>query len=69
MRSLKSFVFAGLLCLVAVETSPPVQGASTGAVLAILQSELQRNFQVLTTPRSPSESGGSSRYEVTRIES
>ena len=37
----------GLLCLVAAEASPPVQGASTGAVLTMLQSELQRNFQVL----------------------
>ena len=53
MRSLKPFILTGLLCLVAVEASPPVQGASTGAVLAMLQSELQRNFQVLKNEPVP----------------
>jgi len=47
MRSLRPFILTALLCLVAVEASPPVQGAATGAVVAMLQSELQRNFQVL----------------------
>jgi TldD protein len=47
MRSLKPFILTALLCLVAVEASQPVQGASSAAVLAMLQSELQRNFQVL----------------------
>ena len=53
MRTPRLLAFAGLLCLVAVEASPPVQGASTGAVLAMLQSELQRNFQVLKNEPVP----------------
>src|SRR4030095_3997461 len=53
MRSLKPFILTALLCLVAVEASQPGQGASSSAVLAMLQSELQRSFHVLNTETVP----------------
>ncbi|MSO30823.1 MAG: hypothetical protein EXQ48_07770 [Acidobacteria bacterium] len=45
----KLVAFAGLLCLLGSQGSPPVHGATSGTLLGILQSELQRNFQVLHT--------------------
>ena len=45
MHRLTTVALAGLLCLAASEASPPARGAAS--LLATLQTELQRNFQVL----------------------
>lgn len=47
MNRLKLVVLVGLLCLLAPQGAPPIHGASAGAVLAVLQTELQRNYQIL----------------------
>ena len=52
MHRLKFGVFAAFLCLAAGQTSRPVYGAPSPA-LTILQSELQRNFQVLKKEQTP----------------
>ena len=49
----KLVAFAGLLCLLASPGSPQIQGATGDALPGILQSELQRNFQVLRTQPVP----------------
>ena len=52
MNRLRLGALAVLLCLAAGQTSRPVYGAASPA-LAILQSELQRNFQVLKKEQTP----------------
>jgi hypothetical protein len=52
MSRLRFGVLALFLCLVAGQNSGPLYGAATPA-LAILQSELQRNFQVLKKEQTP----------------
>ena len=52
MSRLRFGVLALFLCLVAGQRSGPLYGAATPA-LAILQSELQRNFQVLKKEQTP----------------
>jgi predicted Zn-dependent protease len=52
MSRLRFGVLALFLCLVAGQSSGPLYGAATPA-LAILQSELQRNFQVLKKEQTP----------------
>ena len=52
MSRLRFGVLALFLCLAAGQTSGPLYGAATPA-LAILQSELQRNFQVLKKEQTP----------------
>jgi predicted Zn-dependent protease len=52
MSRLRFGALALFLCLAAGQTSGPLYGASTPA-LAILQSELQRNFQVLKKEQTP----------------
>jgi len=52
MSRLRFGVLALFLCLAAGQISGPLYGAATPA-LAILQSELQRNFQVLKKEQTP----------------
>jgi predicted Zn-dependent protease len=52
MSRLRFGVLALFLCLAAGQTSGPLYGAATPA-LAILQAELQRNFQVLKKEQTP----------------
>lgn len=49
----KLVAFAGLFCLLASQGSPPIQGATNDPLLSVMQSELQRNFQVLNTQPVP----------------
>lgn len=49
----KLVAFVGLLCLLASQGSPRIQGATNGPLLGVLQSELQRNFRVLHTQPVP----------------
>src|SRR3954470_1001650 len=49
----KLIALAALLCLLASQGSAPAHAATSGTLLGILQSELQRNFQVLHTQPVP----------------
>src|SRR3954454_13659135 len=53
MKTLKLVASVGLLCLMSASGSPPVHGASGTMVLGILQTELQRNYQVLRKESVP----------------
>jgi len=53
MPRLKWFAFVGLVCLLASQGSSPIQGAGSGTLLGVLQSELQRNFLVLNKQPVP----------------
>src|SRR3977135_2569401 len=44
---------AAVLCLVTGPASAPIQGAADTRAFSILQSELQRNFQVLSKQDAP----------------
>lgn len=44
---------ATLLCLATGPAAPPIQGAADARTFSILQSELQRNFQILNKQESP----------------
>jgi predicted Zn-dependent protease len=47
MNTLKLVAVAGLLCVLSPGGGPAIHGASPAAVLGILQTELQRNYQIL----------------------
>jgi TldD protein len=53
MPRLKRFAFVGLVCLLASQGASPIQGAGSGTLLGVLQSELQRNFLVLNKQPVP----------------
>jgi len=53
MQTMKRAVLAGVLCLVAFGSAPWIQGSSGGALLTVMQAELQRNFKVLSTQPVP----------------
>jgi len=53
MNRLKRVILVAMLCLVTWQASPPIRGASTSALLGILQAELQRNFRVLSKESVP----------------
>jgi TldD protein len=53
MYRLKALVLGALLCVVASQGSQAIQGATSGSLLNILQSELQRNFQALNKEPVP----------------
>ena len=53
MPRLKVVAFVGMLCLLASHGSQPAQGAGGVTLLGVLQSELQRNFQVLNKQPVP----------------
>ena len=49
----RSILAATLLCLATGPASAPIQGAADVRAVSILQSELQRNFQVLSKQETP----------------
>jgi len=53
MPRLKVVAFVGMLCLLASHGSQPAQGAGGVTLIGVLQSELQRNFQVLNKQPVP----------------
>ena len=53
MKRFTLAVAATLLCLVTGPASAPIQGAADTRAFSILQSELQRNFQVLSKEDAP----------------
>ncbi len=53
MTSARRLAGAVTLCLVSASGAAPVRGAASPPSLALLKSELQRNFQVLRTQTSP----------------
>src|SRR5262245_55097104 len=53
MRRLRLVAVTAALCLVSSRGAPPIEGAAGDALLRILQSELQRNFQVLSKQPVP----------------
>jgi TldD protein len=53
MKRLTLVVCAALLCLASPQGSQPIQGASVGTTLGILQTELQRNYGVLKREAVP----------------
>jgi TldD protein len=53
MKQLKLAALVALLCVAQGSGNPPIQGASAAVVVNILQTELQRNFKILSKESTP----------------
>jgi len=53
MKQLKLAALVALLCVAQGSGTPPIQGASAAVVVNILQTELQRNFKILSKEPTP----------------
>ena len=53
MKRFTLAVLATVLCLLTGPASAPIQGAADTRAFSLLQSELQRNFQILSKQDAP----------------